>query len=205
METMFRELTPAQESLLLTLYLRALDSKSANPILGDTLSAEIADKIDYDFTRQKVQPSLVLDLALRTKKLDDLIRAFVARHPNAVVLDLGCGLDPRVVRCDLPSSTNWYDIDYPVVMQIRERFLPHASHTIGADLTTPGWLEGIPADQPTMIIADGLMAFLSGNAYQAMTRALTTHFSAGEFAFNAYTTLTLRLANYSPTFKAIHA
>lgn len=204
METTFRELTPAQESLFLTLYLRALDRRSPDPILGDTVSAEIADKIDYDFTRQKVQHSQVLDLALRTKRLDDLIRAFAARHPSAVVLDLGCGLDPRVLRCGLPPGTDWYDIDFPVVVQIRERFLPHASHTIGADLTTPGWLGSIPADRPTMIVADGLMAFLPGHAYKAMTRALTARFSTGEFAFNAYTPFDMWAANYSGTFKALH-
>jgi O-methyltransferase involved in polyketide biosynthesis len=53
-----------------------------------------------------------------------------------------------------------------------------------------------------MIVADGLTAFLSGHAYKAMTRALTAHFSTGEFAFNAYTPLVMRLANYSPTLKA---
>ena len=98
MEATFTRLTPAQESLFLTLYLRALDFRSVDPILGDATSAEIADRIDYDFSRQKVQRSLVLDLATRTKTLDQLVRNFAARHPDAVVLDLGCGLDPRVVR-----------------------------------------------------------------------------------------------------------
>ncbi len=205
MERTFSSLTPAQESLFLTLYLRALDCKSANPILGDTVSAAIAEKIDYDFTRQKVQGSLILDLSTRTKKLDELIRVFVAKHPNAVVLDLGCGLDPRVIRCDAPHSVDWYDIDFPVVGDIRERFLPHASHIIGADLTTSGWLDGIPADRPTMIVADGLMAFLSGEAFKTMTRALTSHFTTGEFATNAYTRLVMKIGNLSPTFKALNA
>ncbi len=49
------------------------------------------------------------------------------------------------------------------------------------------------------------LAFLSGHAYKAMTRALTAHFSTGEFAFNAYTPLVMRLGNYSGTFKALHA
>lgn len=148
---------------------------------------------------------LVLDLSVRTKKLDELIRVFVATHPNAVVLDLGCGLDPRVLRCGVPSTVDWYDIDFPVVMDIRERFLPNASHTIGAELTTPGWMNEIPADRPTMIVADGLMAFLTGPAYQDMMRALTAHFATGEFAFNAYTHFVMKIGNYSATFKALHA
>lgn len=205
METTFRSLTPAQESAFLTLYLRTLDYKSADPILGDSVSAAIADEIDYDFTRLKVQRHLVLDLSTRTKKLDQLIRQFVANHPNAVVLDLGCGLDPRVIRCRVPSTVDWYDIDFPAVVDIRERFLPNASHTIRADLTTPGWMNDIPADRPTMIVADGLMAFLTGEAYKDMICALTAHFATGEFAFNAYTRFVLKIGNLSSTFKALHA
>jgi hypothetical protein len=54
MKAAFTRLTPAPESILLALYLRALDFRSADPILGDATSAEIADRIDYDFGRQKV-------------------------------------------------------------------------------------------------------------------------------------------------------
>ena len=204
MDDAFEELTPVQESLFLTLYLRALDCRSAAPILGDRTSAELAGTIDYDFTRQKVQRSQVRDLALRTKTLDDLVVRFSQRHRDAVVLDLGCGLDPRVLRCSPPSEVDWYDIDFPAVAAIRERYLPGISHVVGADLTTPGWLSGIPTDRPAMVGADGLMAFLTGDAYRAMTRALTGDLSTGEFSFNAYTALDLRLAGYSPTFRALH-
>ncbi|MEU6580582.1 class I SAM-dependent methyltransferase [Nocardia sp. NPDC046763] len=205
METTFSSLTPAQESLFLTLYLRALDCAARNPILGDTVSAEIAENIDYDFGRQQVSGSLVLDLACRTRTLDELVRSYLAQHPDAVVLDLGCGVDPRVLRCDPPAGVDWYDIDFPEVIAIRERFLPAASHTIPADLTAPDWMHAIPADRPTMIVADGLMAFLSGEEYRDLSRALTAHFAHGEFAFNAYTRLVLKLGNFSPTFKALGA
>ena len=193
---MFRSLTPAQESLFLTLYFRALDYESPRPILGDRTSAELVDTIDYDFRRLKAIRAKSLDLALRTKTLDDLIRAFVTRHPDAVVLDLGCGLDPRPARCNLPTSADWYDIDFAVVAEMRKRLLPRiSSHIIGADLTTPGWMDDIPADRPAMLVADGLMAFMSGQAFKTMTGRLTSHFSTGQFAFNAYTPLDLWAAN----------
>jgi O-methyltransferase involved in polyketide biosynthesis len=202
----FAGLTPAQESALLTLYLRALDFQSPNPILGDRVSAEVADAIDYEFaTRQKVQRSLVLDLATRTHTLDRLIRSFTAAHPDAVVLDLGCGLDPRAARCSPPGTVDWYDIDFPAVAAIRAEYLPGGTHVIGADLMVPEWLNDIPADRPTMIVADGLMAFLTDTQYQTLTGALTTRIASGEFAFNAYTRLVLKIANYSSTFKALGA
>jgi hypothetical protein len=75
-------LDPVQETSLLTLYARALDSRAPAPILGDTLSAEIADRIDYDFARLKLKPSLVASTALRARKLDDIVRRFVTAHPT---------------------------------------------------------------------------------------------------------------------------
>src|SRR5215472_16613101 len=115
-ESLFRGLTPAQESLFLTLHFRALDYRSPSPILADATSAQLADSIGYDFRQLKVIGAKSLDLALRTNTLDKLVSAFVARHGDAVVLDLGCGLDPRQVRCHPPISIDWYDIDFPVVV-----------------------------------------------------------------------------------------
>ncbi len=87
MDSAFEELTPVQESLFLTLYLRALDRRSAAPILGDRTSAELAATVDHDVTRQKVQRSQVRDLALRTKTLDDL----VVRSPTGTAMPSSSG------------------------------------------------------------------------------------------------------------------
>src|SRR6516225_2364823 len=139
-ESPFRNLTPAQESLFLTLYFRSLDYKSPRPILGDVTSARLADTIGYDFRQLKMMRAKRLDLALRTRTLDNLVRAFVARNRDAVVLDLGCGLDPRMIRCNPASSIDWYDVDFPVVVELRKRFLPESSaHLIGTDLASSGW------------------------------------------------------------------
>jgi O-methyltransferase involved in polyketide biosynthesis len=192
----FRELTPAQGSLFLTLYFRALDYNSPRPILGDATSARLADTIGYDFGQLKVMRAKRLDLALRTRTLDNLVRSFIANNPDAVVLDLGCGLDPRMIRCNPPSSTLWYDIDFPVVVELRKRFLPESSaRQISADVTKSGWMDDIPSERPTMLVADGLMAFMSDQAFRDMIRRLTAHFSTGEFAFNAYAPLDLWASN----------
>ncbi|GHG11735.1 MULTISPECIES: class I SAM-dependent methyltransferase [Amycolatopsis] len=197
------ELDPLRETLLLTLYARALDAKQPHPILGDTHSAGLADRIDYDFAKLKLKPSLVCGTALRAKKLDEAVRAFVAVHPDAVVLDLGCGLDTRVLRCDPPGSVDWYDVDFPDVVALRPRFLPDRSRCLGADLTTPGWLDSLPRDRPAMIVAEGLLPFLPGDSFQRMTRELTAHFVTGELAINGYTRFAAWSMKYHPTIKAI--
>lgn len=86
------QLTPVEQTAFLTMYARALDSRWDRPILADALADEIVDKIDYDFAGLGVQSSVVCQTALRAKMLDDRVRDFVARHPYAVVVNLGAGL-----------------------------------------------------------------------------------------------------------------
>ena len=197
------DLDPLRETLLLTLFARALDSELPHPILGDTRSAGIAGMIDYDFAKLRLKPSLVCGTALRAKKLDEAVRAFVTAHPDAVVLDLGCGLDTRVLRCDPPGGVDWYDVDFPDVVALRPPFVPDRSRPIGADLTTPGWLDPLPRDRPAMIVAEGLLPFLPGDSFQRMTRELTAHFTTGELAINGYTRFAAWSMKYHPTIKAI--
>lgn len=197
------DLDPLRETLLLTLYAKALDARLPNPILGDTCSADISDAIDYDFTRLKVKPALICSTALRTRLLDRVVREFVGRHPDAVVLDLGCGFDPRVVRCDPPAGVGWYDIDFPDVVDQRKHFLPDRSNLVGADLTEPGWLDQIPRDRPAMIVAEGLVPFLPGDTFREITRRLTGHFDTGELAINGYTRFAAWSMKYHPSIKAI--
>ncbi|MEU4743330.1 class I SAM-dependent methyltransferase [Actinosynnema sp. NPDC023658] len=203
MQRLRPQLDPLRETLLLTLCARALDAKLPRPILGDTHSADIAGAIDYDFAKLKLKPGLVCGTALRAKKLDEAVRAFVAGHPDAVVLDLGCGLDTRVLRCDPPAGVDWYDVDFPDIVDLRPRFLPDRSLLIGADLTTPGWLDPVPRDRPAMIVAEGLLPFLPGDTFQRMTRELTAHFDTGELAINGYTRFAAWAMKYHPTIKAI--
>jgi O-methyltransferase involved in polyketide biosynthesis len=190
--SVFAQLTPVQAALLIGVRIRALDFRLRDPILGDAASAQLAESIGEEVTRLTIPTSMVHVHAVRAKTLDDVIRRFVAGHPNAVVLDLGSGLDPRRHRCDPPPGVDWYDIDFPEVIRLRRQFLPGPSHLVGADLASSGWLDGIPADRPTVIVNDGLMALLPGDTFQALARALTSHFRSGEFAFNAYTPLALR-------------
>ena len=106
-------LTPAQESLFLTLGSRALDSRLPDPFLGDTLSDETVARTGYQLDRFPQlataaldQRSKVFDVAVRTKLMDQMVRDFVQREPRAVVLDLGAGLDCRCARVDPPPSVD---------------------------------------------------------------------------------------------------
>jgi O-methyltransferase involved in polyketide biosynthesis len=182
------DLTPLEETALLTQYARALDSQWRRPILGDTLAAEIVDKIDYDFAGLGVPASVVCQAALRAKMLDERVRAFTAEHPDAVVVDLGAGLDSGPFRVCPPATVDWYSVDLPGVSALRRQLMPTSerAHVVTASVADQSWPNTIPADRPVMVIADGLFAFLSEPVLHGVFRCLTTYFTSGELAFNDY-------------------
>jgi O-methyltransferase involved in polyketide biosynthesis len=192
-------LTPIEDSLFLTLYARALDNRSSRPILADTTADEIVRKIDYDYEKFHLNRNLILNVAQRAKKLDEVASGFLAGNPDAVGLDLGAGMDSRMVRIDPPPTVDWYDIDFPAVITAREGLVPHRgnAHGVAADLREPHWLDSTPSDRPAVIVADGLMAFMSQDEWVTLLNQIVDHFPSGEIAYNNYTKFAIQAAKRS--------
>lgn len=181
-------LSPLEETALLTQYARALDSRWSRPILGDMLASDVVSSIDYDFASLGVPTSVVCQSALRAKMLDERVRAFTSENPNAVVVDLGAGLDSGPFRVSPPATVDWYSVDLPGVIALRNRLLPSSprAHSVVASVADQSWADTIPSHRPAMVIADGLFAFLSEPVIVGVFRSLTTHFTSGQLAFNDY-------------------
>jgi O-methyltransferase involved in polyketide biosynthesis len=190
--------TPIEETLFLTLCGRALDNRLPHPILGDHMAEELVGKLGYDCGRFRLSASPILNIALRARKLDQVAQQFIARHPDAVGLDLGAGLDTRVFRLAPPAGVDWYDVDFPEVIAARRQLLPAPAnaHTIAADLTDPHWLDAIPRGRPAVIVADGLLAFLAPDDMIALLNRLIGHFPSGEVAFNGYSRFAIWAARH---------
>jgi O-methyltransferase involved in polyketide biosynthesis len=182
------DLTPVEQTAFVTQYARALDSRWPKPILGDTLADEIIAKIDYDFKALGVPSSAVRQTALRAKLLDERVRRFVADHPDAVVADLGAGLGTPMLRVAPPDTVEWYSVDLPNVIALRDELVPASdhAHSVAASLADDNWTDQIPPDRPTMLIADGLLAFVPEPVIVGLFRRIPEYFGSGEIAINDY-------------------
>jgi O-methyltransferase involved in polyketide biosynthesis len=120
--------------------------------------------------------------------LDDRVRDFIKQHPDAVVVDLGAGLDNGFYRVDPPPSVDWYSVDLPGIISLRDEVLPAnpRSHAVPVSLAEKDWPDTIPADRPTILVADGLFAFLTEPVIVGIFRRITDHFRSGQLAFNDY-------------------
>lgn len=187
MDTEKVHLTRNQETLLAPLYGRALESRSQNPILHDEMAESAIDRIDYDFSRFKIGKSEAISIAIRSKQFDTWTSEYLADHPDALVLHLGCGLDTRVFRVNPPAAVPWYDVDLPEVIDLRRQLFPERpGYTmIAASLSNLQWLDPLPRDCPVWIVAESVTMYLSVRIMNALFDRLTTRFPKGGISFDA--------------------
>lgn len=194
-------LTGAPETMLATLYARALDSRAPRSILHDAAAAPAVERIDYDFRRAGITPTTAAGVALRGRQLDDWTTDFLAAHPEATVLHLACGLDTRAQRLATGPSVRWIDVDHPEVVALRERLLPPPPgdyRMVGASVTDDGWLEAVPADRPTVAVFEGLTMYLQKEDGRRLIERITGRFPSGQLLFDCYGTIGIRLQRLVP-------
>lgn len=182
-------LAGVQETLLFTLRMRADDYRSAEPMLGDRWAADVLDHITgYNRAKMAMTSADRYTILLRAKRLDSWTRAFLRRHPDATVLSLGCGLDSRAFRVDFPETAQWYDVDFPDVIELRQRLYPEHGdnyHLIASSVTDLEWLDQIPVSaNPVLVVAEGLMMYLPRDEFEHLVGAITDRFDSGELLFD---------------------
>ena len=135
-------------------------------------------------------------IATRAATFDLLTTRFLADHPDAIVLQVGCGMDSRVFRVNPPASVQWFDVDYPDVIDLRRQLFPErdAYHLIGAPLDDLRWLDEVPRDRPGLLIAEGVLHYLSETEVKALLNAVVAHFPGGQMIFDICNSLIVKRA-----------
>lgn len=179
-----------KETYLPTVYGKALDNRSKNPILGDKFADEAIRKIDFDFDKIYVKGGEI-SLPIRAKHLDGWTREFLAANPNSTVLHLGCGLDSRVFRIDPSTTVRWYDVEMPDVIEIRRKIYPdrHGYKLISSSVTDPHWLDQIPGNCPVLVVAEGMMSYITEKEVVELFNRITEKFPHGDIIFDVYSSL----------------
>lgn len=198
------QFTKEKETMLMTLSGRAMQSQWKNPILRDPWAEEAMRHIDYDISKtykgvgswsmwSKIGCTII---ATRAATFDLLTNRFLADHLDAIVLQVGCGMDSRAFRVDPPASVQWFDVDYPDVIDLRRQLFPErdAYHLIGVPLEDLRWLDELPRDRPGLLIAEGVLHYLSEAEVKALLNAVVAHFPGGQMIFDICNSMIVKRA-----------
>ena len=184
---MSTKLNGVAETLLITVKARAEESLRTNGLLHDPYAVALLEKLNEEGIRgiEEVYRPSQIGTVIRTVLLDELTAHFSARHHEALIVNLGCGLDARRSRLQL-KNIHWYDIDLPEVIKLRKRFFQeeHRYTLIPCSMLNEKWLTEIPSHLPTLILAEGVTMYFEGAQLKALADAVLRHFKQVEAAFD---------------------
>ncbi|MCT9081335.1 class I SAM-dependent methyltransferase [Streptomyces fulvoviolaceus] len=180
------DLGTVQETLLIPLYGRAVESRKKDPILTDPRAEEIVAAIDYDFARFDGLPSL-LGTVLRTSLFDGWVSEFLAAHPTGTVMEIGTGLNTRFERAD-NDRARWFDLDLPDVIELRRAFFTDTPRRtmIAASVTDETWADTVAAHStgPYFFAAEAVLPYLTVTDVRHVIDLLATRFPGSTLALD---------------------
>ncbi len=158
------DLGAVQETFLLTLVARAIETTYTHPLLNDYKSKEIFDELDLKRYKihQRICETDVHSICQRAYHLDNEIKSFLTKYPNGTILDIGAGLDTTYYRCD-NGTAHWIDLDMPDSMLIREQILPIPNKRvkyIAKSMLDYSWIDDIGnIDNGLLITVPGVLMY----------------------------------------------
>lgn len=187
------EKNSVQETLVLPLFGKAWAVRNYPDIFKDHDVQQIMEQVDYDFSVMEKAASGVkgrigsLAAATRQAALVWEVREYLKDHPNALVVNLGCGLDTAGHQVD-NGTCRFANIDFPNVIELREQLIPSTERekNIASDLNDYSWFEKINfrAEDGAVFIASGVFLYLKKDDVKRLFCSMAERFPGGRIAFD---------------------
>jgi methyltransferase (TIGR00027 family) len=201
-----QQVSNVSATAFITLFARATESQSAQPIIDDPQAAAIAAQLrpalaqsDRDLCQRlaagKLEPMVVVTVSQRARHFDKQVRAFCARHPDAVIVNLGCGLDTRFFRID-DGHLLYYDLDLPPMIELKRTLVQEQPRYrfVACSVLDHAWMDALAelGDRQFLFLAEGLFMYLPPADVQALVVELARRFPGSELVAEVFNNFWLR-------------
>lgn len=179
-----------QETLLIPLYMRAVESKRrADNILKDDFAEGLVDRIDYNFAKLKNAKMSYVGCVVRGRYYDDAVRSFILSHRNPVVVNVGCGFDTRYQRIVEHDLAVFYELDLPEVIELRRHLIPEQQGDtyLEGSLLDDDWMDELRTRHPDsefLIVAEGVLMYFYERQVKRFVTRIAKRFAGGELCFD---------------------
>ena len=194
------EKNTVQETLIIPLYARKVCSELYPNLYQDEMAVRLINEIDYDFSdadknaRSLMQRFGALEVAMRQNDLAFEVKDYLKIHPNAAVVNLGCGLDSTGRNCD-NGSCKIYNLDFPDVITVRNELLPagEREENIPCNLNDTEWFSQIDASGGAVFFASGVFYYFLTEQVKALVQQMADAFPGGVLAFDAANRMAVKM------------
>lgn len=192
MEKYHIEKNTVQETLIIPLYGRKVCSDRFPDLFKDLEAERICNMLDYDFKekgkRMESGAGLfgALEVAQRQYDIACEVKDYLKVHPEAAVVNLGCGLDDTFRKCD-NGTCHGYNIDMPDVISVRNELLPAGDRecNLGYDLCDDRWMDEIDGSRGAVFYATGVFYYFKTEDVKTLFCKMAQRFPGAVLVFDA--------------------
>ncbi len=187
-----------QETLLLPLWGRSVETMKENSLLIDHQAVKIVESLDYDFSviAENISKISRASWIARSIYFDGKIKAFISSHPDATVVNIGCGLDTTFDRIDNGRIT-WIDLDLPDVIDLRRKYIHETDRRTFAakSVFDHNWHDEVKNKSEIMFMFAGVLYYFEGENVKELFREFSGQFPGVEAVFDYCSVRGMELAN----------
>lgn len=186
------EKNTVQETLIIPLYGRKVCSEHFPDLFKDPEAERICSMLDYDFEEKgkKMESAAglfgALEVAQRQYDLAWEVKDYLKKNPEAAVVNLGCGLDDTIRKCD-NGKCKGYNIDMPDVIAVRNELLPESDRerNIAYDLNDEHWMNEIDAKNGAVFFAAGVFYYFKTEDMKVLIQKMAKRFPKAVIVFDS--------------------
>lgn len=185
------EKNTVQETLVIPLYGRKVCTEIYPDLYRDDTAQKLIEQIDYDFSllEEQAKKSMYrfgfLEVAMRQNDLAYEIKDYLKTHPNAAVVNLGCGLDDTGRKCD-NGTCKIYNLDFADVINVRNELLPagEREENVACDINDTSWFEKIDSSGGVVFFASGAFYYFLKEQVKTLVCKMAERFRKGRMVFD---------------------
>lgn len=184
------------KTLYISLYGKAYVSRKGI-FLNDKKAEEIWAAEGFALKGKSKSKWLAYYMGIRSAVFDNWLKQQIANTKDAVVINIGCGMDSRVLRVD-KVNCKWYDVDFSEVIEERKKyyFESYNYQMIAGDLRDRNWLTSVPEKKCAIVIMEGVSMYLTSKELHELTTNLCAHFEKIALLMDCYTVLAAKISKY---------
>lgn len=133
---------------------------------------------------------------MRVAVIDRWTQRKLRQHPDAIAIQIGCGMDSRNERIGRLAS-HWFDVDFPEVIAERQKYFDDTDQykMIAGDATMTDWLEQLPDAQTAIVVMEAVYMYLPRTDFERLGIALAKKYPHVYLVLDSYSDWLVRASN----------
>jgi O-methyltransferase involved in polyketide biosynthesis len=187
-----------QETLAFPLYGRSIANQKYPRLFRDTEAAKIMSRMDYDFSKSNMGSIPSIIYGIRHETLVAAAKNYLKDYPDAIIVNLGCGLDTSFTFID-NGKCRYVNLDLPDVIRLRERLFDVRDRemNLAHSALDPAWMDRIGADKSdhVFIISGGVLFYFKPEEVRMLIDGMAKRFHEGGFFFDFENAAMAKISN----------